>query len=905
MFTGVPGSLYLVNCQTRDNSPLLLVDGFPVSNINDIAPTDIESIDVLKDASSTAIYGAQGANGVILITTKSGMEGKGKISYNNYFGLKKISRMLDVMDPYEFVLWTYESFTNKTTPQSKYGDFRDYDLYNEIDGTDWQEEVFGRTGTSMYHNLAFTGGSKTSKYNISLTHNDEKEIMLGSGYKRTNLSINFTQNINDWLTIELRPRFSNTSIKGAGTAGGSFRLHSIVQYRPVNGLMDIIDESLGDIDDYEPVATGNYNPVDMINDDYRRSRRIVSNLNGTAIIKLSKNLKYNLALGYENSENKSDNFWGMNTFNAYYTGRPVGRKSISSSESYRIANTLVYTKKNFLPGNNISAMIGEEITHSKTNYVNNDVTIYPEFIDPVSALAMMQLAEIPLITTGVGTPVRISSFFGRLNYDYKARYNASFTLRADGSSKFAPENQWGYFPSFGLGWNISEEKFMSKSEWLTFLKLRISSGAAGNNRITDNAWQKTFTVNTGSLYMNDPLSKTSLLRASNILSNNSLKWETTISRNLGLDFVLFKDRISGNVDVYKNSVEDLLIRAILPPASGYSYQWQNIGETSNRGFEIKLDGLIIKQKDFNLSATFNIGVNKSRIDKLGDIKKWFESSAVTTPASGGNAFIEDYVVEEGGQIGQMYGWVTEGMYGFDDFDYNPETGVYTIKEGVSDNKDWIVSGMVGPGMLKLKDQNGDFIINENDKVVIGNANPKHTGGFSIMADYKGLDFSAFFNWVYGNDIYNAGKIWYGCRNYGTYRNILSIFNYENRFTNIDKETGLIVTDPTKLAEMNKNAKIWSPNYTYARLMDWHIEDGSFLRLNTLTLGYTLPKKISSKLGIGKFRIYATSYNLWIWTNYSGYDPEVNSVRSSPLTPGMDYQAYPRNRAFNLGLNIEF
>ncbi|MGV8093493.1 MAG: TonB-dependent receptor [Mangrovibacterium sp.] len=892
---------------TQDNSPLYLVDGFPVDNINDIAPTDIQSIDVLKDASSTAIYGARGANGVILITTKGGTEKKGTISYHTYYGIKNVSKTLDVMDPYEFVLWTYESIQNKNTSQSKYGDFTDFDLYKEVSGSNWQEEVFGRTGNEVYHNLAFTGGSNTSKYNISLTRNDSKEVMLGSGYNRTNLTINYSQKVNKWLTIDLKPRLSDTDYKGAGTTGGQYRLASIIQYRPVNGLMDFVDEELTDIDEYDPRSEFAYDPLSMIKSDYRRSNLLIFNLNGAAIINLSKLFTYNFSYGVQYTRRKDERFYGLNLFETYRTGRPMATNGMTENDSYRMSNTLTFKKSDFLLSDLFtSVMVGQELTSSQSKTTKDEANYFPVDIDPISALAMMQLAELQTISTSIGNPVRVSSFFGRVSLGYKGRYNASATVRADGSSKFAPGNQWGYFPSFGLGWNISEEEFLKTADWLTFLKFRVSYGEAGNNRISDNAWQKTFSVGTGSMYMgSDQTIRTPILKASNILSNNSLKWETTVSRDLGLDFSLAKNRLSGSIDFYKNSTKDLLIRAVLPSASGYSYQWQNIGETSNKGVEVTLDAALVKQKDFNLSISFNIGINKGMIEKLGEAKSWTESSALITPGSGGIAFVDDYLVEEGGQVGQMYGYQNEGMYSFDDFNYDEETGVYTLKENIASDQTLISARWFGPGTLKLKDQNGDYVVDENDKVVVGNSNPKHTGGFTLTGMFKGLDLSASFNWVYGNDIYNANKIWYTSLNSGyVYRNLLNTMNSDNRFTVINKETGATVTDPAELAAMNRNKSLWSPNFTSPRLNDWYVEDGSFLRLNTLTIGYTFPKNFTKKFGIERFRLYATGYNLWIWTNYSGYDPEVSTV-SNPLTPGMDWQAYPRNRSYIFGLNVEF
>jgi TonB-linked SusC/RagA family outer membrane protein len=901
---------------TQDNSPLFIVDGFPVDNINDIAPTDIQSIDVLKDASSTAIYGARGANGVILITTKTGeFEGKGKVSYNTYFGAKQISKTLDVLDPYEFVLYQHEiqkvQNPSSTDIARRFGDFRDIGLYKETSGRDWQDEVLGLTGNSMYHNLAVSGGSKTTKYNISLTRNDENEIMLGSGYAKTSLTANFSQKVNKWLTIDLSPRFSDTSIKGAGTTSSTqpgaaqrlYRLNNIVQYRPVRGLVDFLDEDLIEgMTGYETTSYAEYNPVDMTKDDYRRTRRLNFYFNGAASVRLSKNLTYRLSGGIQYGENKYRNFYGLNTFNTYFTGRPMTDETSAESQSYQLANTLTYSKRDFLPGSNLTMLMGQEMTNYKTRSIKAEATYFPLYIDAESALAMPQLAGIFSTTASISTPVSVASFFGRLNYDYKSKYYLTATIRADGSSKFAPGNQWGYFPSVGLGWNVSEEKFMKNTEsWLSHLKLRASYGEAGNNRISDNAWQKTFSVGLANIYMGtDQTAKTPVISPGTILSNKNLRWETTLTRNAGLDFSLFKSRISANFDAYFNTTEDLLISATLPPASGYSYQWQNIGETSNKGIEIQVDTRIVDSGDFKLSASFNIGMNKARIEKLGDIKEWRETSGVINPNN-----VDDYLIKEGGRVGDMYGWESEGMYTFDDFYYDAATAKYTLKEGIPNDKTTIAAIWFGPGTLKLKDQNGDGVINTADKVVLGNATPKHTGGFNLTAQYKGLDFSAFFNWVYGNDIYNANKNAFTSKwSDFNYRNLLTIMDSDHRFRTISKETGLMVTDPLELAEMNANATMWSPLYTTPVLFDWIVEDGSFLRLNTVTLGYIIPHHLTKKIGIDKIRVYASGYNLWIWTNYSGYDPEVNSVPGA-LTPGIDFSAYPRSRAVNVGLNVEF
>lgn len=889
---------------TQDNSPLYLVDGFPVDNIDDIAPTDIASIDVLKDASSTAIYGARGANGVILITTTKGnFERKGKVKYNMYYGVKNITKTLDVLNPYEFSLLMFERFGKSV--ERYLGSFEDIDLYKQIKGTNWQDEVFGRTGTNMYHNLAFSGGSKTSTYNISLTRNDDKAIMLGSVYSRTNLVINTSQKVNDWLTVDMNTRLSDMQIKGAGAAAissTSYRLMQAVQYRPVNGLSDYVDESLSEGE--ELYYAENYNPVLMIEDEYKRKKNLKFSFNGGATISPMKNLKYRFEFGIQYGQNRQRIFYGIETPQVQKFGiQPIANKINTHSTLYRMANILTYSKRDFLPGSNLTAMIGEELTYSKTETINSGAKYFPKYIDAASALAMMNLGMADPIATNEYAPVKVSSFFGRLNYDYKGKYLASATVRADGSSLFAPGNQWGYFPSAGLSWRISDENFMaSEKRWLDNLKLRVSYGKAGNNRIPIDSWKRTFSTSTYRLSMGgkgegDQL--TTFIKPSGVLANSDLKWETTVTRNIGLDFGLFKQRLNGSVDIYKNTTKDLLISASIPGNTGYSSQWQNIGQTSNKGIEISLDGAIVKTKDFSLSGSFNIGFNKNHIDKLGEAKTWLESSGFIYWVSG------EYQINEGGQIGEMYGFETDGMYAVDDFDY--ADGNYSLKEGVPDGSSVIGVADFGPGSMKLKDQNGDEMITlEDDRVIIGNANPKHTGGFNLEAQYKGFDLSAFFNWVYGNDIFNANKFW-GSINSATskYRNLFNIMNSDNRFMRIDKVTGETVTDPAQLAQMNKDATIWTPQNSMLTLYDWAIEDGSFLRLNTLTLGYSLPKNLLDKYGIGNLRIYASAYNLWTWTRYSGFDPEVNMRRSSPLTPGVDWNGYPRSRSFNIGLNVEF
>lgn len=890
---------------TQDNSPLYIVDGFPVDDISYISPTDVASIDVLKDASSTAIYGARGANGVILITTRSGSEGRSRIAYNGYFGIKNITKTLDVLDPYEYVYWQYELQNTNAKIDEFYGDFRDYELYKQLKGSNWQDELFGQTGTSYSNNLSFSGGTKSSTYNFSFTRNDEKEIMLGSGYTRSNLSLKTRHNLNEWLTADLNVRLSDHLLKGAGTSSGT-RLSHAVQFRPVNGLMDYIDYDLDD-GDYETASIQVLNPLKQTLDDYRRRKTLTTDFMGSLNAKLSESFAYKFEYGIQYNSQQNNRFYGINTSNVLnYGKRPITSIQQERGNSQRMANILTFSKNDMWGVHDLTAMVGQELNYAKSNSISNTSRFFPEYIDAEAALSMMNLGVADPTVTFDNPAITISSFFGRLNYAYKDKYIASATFRADGSSKFSPANRWGYFPSAALAWRLSDEEFMDNMKsWLNDLKIRASYGASGNNRIPDYAWQKTFTVGSGGIHMDgdgEGSTPTPYLQPSSVLANPDLKWETTVTRNVGLDFSLFGHAILGTVELYKNTTKDLLISASIPSNTGYSTQWQNIGQTSNRGVELTLSSRIIDKGDFRLQGSFNIGFNKNRIDKLGSTKRWEQSSDWFTSNSGPSG---EYLINEGGQVGLMYGYETQGMYTFDDFEYKNET--YTLKPGVSDNRALISAKRFWPGALKLKDQNGDLIVDAvNDKVVIGNANPKHSGGLNLSAQFKSIDLSTFFNWTYGNDIYNANKLYFSISATGyTFKNILDNMNSDNRFTYIDKSTGGVVSDPVQLAEMNKDKTMWSSAMNYAALHSWAVEDGSFLRLNTLTLGYTLPGHLLNKIHMSKLRVYGTVYNLWTWTNYTGFDPEVDSRRSTPLTPGIDWNAYPRSRSFNVGLQIEF
>jgi TonB-linked SusC/RagA family outer membrane protein len=501
------------------------------------------------------------------------------------------------------------------------------------------------------------------------------------------------------------------------------------------------------------------------------------------------------------------------------------------------------------------------------------------------------------------------------------KYLFTVTFRADGSSKFAPTNRWGYFPAGAFAWKLSDEPFMKSVRWLDNLKLRASYGEVGNNGINSNLWSQSWGSVTDQRYQYaiDRARQSAYDLASSTLANPNLKWETTITRDIGTDFNLFKSRLSGTVDVYWNTTKDLLMLTTIPGITGFTSTYANIGQTSNKGVEVSLSGTIYESKNWRVTAGGNINFNKGNVDKLapnvtGLYGTVWGGTAATYP-------VNDYILLQGHPVGLVRGLTYDGFYTPADFDYN--NGTYTLKKGIPDIGSWItvIHGLTAndrpsgqnayPGLPKYKDLNGDGIIDDKDLSVIGNMNPIHTGGFNLSATYKSIDFGAYFNWSYGNQIYNANKLatLYGPKEAGVYQNKLDIM--KNAYKIYDVQNGQLVrlTTPDQLNAANANASLPLAYNEVIGVSTLGIEDGSYLRLNTLVLGYTLPKSITSKAKINNLRIYGSIYNLLTITGYSGLDPEVNvdPSHNSAVYPttGLDFGTYPRARSFVVGVNLSF
>lgn len=892
---------------TGDNTPLMIVDGFPVESISDIAPSDIESIDVLKDASSTAIYGSRGANGVIIVTTKSGKAGKMSVSYNAYGGPRKIAKTLDVLAPSDYVKWQYErallsGTTGIDTYEKYFGNYQDIDLFTGVPANDWQELVFGRTGNTFNHNLSLSGGSDKTKFAVSYNHINDKAIMQLSDFKRDNLLMKLSHKANNKITLDFSMRYANTRVNGGGaneqnevsSADSRLKYAMIYPPFPVNGLTNSTETDDG---------FNLYNPLVAITDNDRFQKQSIYNLNAGFSWKFTDDLQFRSLVGMDDARKNDNRFYGTTTY--YVKNIPAeGDKELPavifselSRQSYRNTNTLSYDFRQLLSeDHHLNLLIGQEYIITKEETLTNSVHGFPKSFSFAEATKLSPQGHASSIDNYLSPDDKLLSFFGRANYDFKGKYLLNATFRADGSSKFSESNRWGYFPSVAGAWRISSEPFMDKvtSSWLQDLKLRASYGTAGNNNIPPGQMTQTFNVSTTS-WVNG---FNSFWAASKTMANPNLKWETTVTRNVGIDFTSKKGKVSGTIDLYQNNTKDLLI--LFPvPGTGYDNQYRNMGETQNKGLEVSLDWLAIDKKNFGLSIGANIGFNKNKIVSLGLMENFGQSSGWASTEIG-----NDYWIATGGSVGQMNGYRSDGRYEVSDFSgYDAARGAWILKEGVANASP--VLGTIRPGTMKLKNlTEGDNIVNESDRTIIGNANPKHTGGFNLTGRLFNFDINAIFNWSYGNDIYNANKIEYTSTSKYHSRNMISEMADGKRWTNLLPD-GTISNDADQLAKMNAATTLWSPYMSRFVFSDWAVEDGSFLRLNTLTLGYSIPPSLAKKVKIKNLRVYATGYNVFCLTNYTGFDPEVSTRRKTPLTPGVDYSAYPKSRLLVFGVNLNF
>lgn len=888
---------------TQSNEPLYIIDGFPSEDgLKGIEASDIASIDILKDASSTAIYGARGANGVILVTTKGGNVDKFNISYDMYIGFKKVNKRYDVLDVLDFVKLEYERSINEPDKMNDfvlpiYGNYDEYDeLYANRQGIDWQDEVFNRsTAMTQQHKISLSGGSKTSQYMLTYTRNVDDGIWYGSGLKRDNFRVKLSQEATSWLKFSTNISYIDEVTEGLGSlqeGGASSRMQHVIQYRPTIGKNGNDEQLL--IDDDDPAlllegASQMQSPIASIESEQRTKRNQILSMNGDLEIRLPKDLTYRGTIGIRRRTIKTDIFYSERSKQAKNAGAPYGWKEIEEQSSFMYNNVLTWDKS-FNREHHLTLVAGQEYIQYGTDYLKSGAR---QFSDINFGLADMSLGASPDKVITRLESEKMLSYFMRGNYSLKDKYLFSASVRADASSKFGDNHKWGVFPAASFAWRASEEEFVKKWGIFSNLKVRLSYGSAGNNKI-DNYLSLS---KMGSVWI--PYNGTSTVSGfvSKQLYNPDLQWETNVTSNFGLDMGFLNQRIQLTVDLYNINTKNLLLDAPIPLLSGYKSMMINAGRTNNRGIELALTTHNINTKDFSWSTTLNLSHNRNEVKELYNadymeiVSNWAQTSEFNK---------SDYIIRVGEPLGQMYGYRLAGIYTVDDFTFDEATQKYTVKEGIPYDKNFYPK----PGFWKFEDLDGDKQITESDKTVIGNANPKLYGGLTNNFTWKGFDLSIFLNFSIGNKIYSANKMYYTKFN-NRWRNTLKDEALQ-RFTIINDKGENIQNDPVQLAAVNAGRNYVSvEGSSNLYFHSGYVEDGSFLKINNVSLGYTLPKSLIKKIHLSNVRFYATGYNLYTFTKYSGYDPEVNTYSNGGLTPGIDWGAYPSSISVVFGANITF
>ncbi len=867
------------NSLTGNNSPLYVIDGFPLEdgNLNSIPSDDVESMEVLKDASSTAIYGARGANGVILITTKKGKLGKPVISYDQSFGLQQVTKRMDLMSPYEFLKMSSE-FDATTTANRYFTNGRTLESYINTPGVDFQDAIM-QVAPIENHNVAMRGGVENTKYSVSINSMAQDGVIVNSGFKRLQGRIVLDQKISNHVSTGINVGYSQVKTFGivpsqSGFDASTYIMSDVWGYRPIATSGSSDDIFNADRDPNDNTFDTRFNPyvnaMNAVND------RLTNNFNANGYLELNftPQLKLRISGGINQSKNKASDFFNSRTKwgNDSRLERVNGQIIYNESDTWLNENILSYNKK-FKNGHKISAIGGFTMQESNSASFGAKAILLPFESLGLSGLDL----GTPQLIRSSSSEWSLASFLSRVNYDYKSKYLLTVSFRADGSSKFSTENKWSYFPSGSIAWRASQEDFIKKNiKSISDLKFRLSWGITGNNRVGDFA---SLAQMNGTYYYNGVDYSAVVPTA---LSNTTLKWENTEQTNLGADIGLFKQRVQLTVDAYRKTTYDLLLNARMPGSTGYTSSMKNIGKVQNQGLEFTLNTINVKSKNFEWDTNFNISFNRNKVLELAEGQHSYASSA-------GSAFSPSaYIAIVGQPMAQMLGYVYDGLYQYSDFDVTP-SGAYILKNEVTVNTPSRTNG-VAPGHIKFKDLNGDGIINSSDLTVIGNPQPIHTGGISNTFNYQGIDLSVFFQWSYGNDIYNANRYVFESSRI-TNAGSNKFASFADRWTPENTDATIPVTRGEADA-----LGVYASTRT--------VEDGSYIKLKTVSIGYTLPKELINQIGMTKLRIYSAAQNLFTWTKYSGYDPEV-SVLNSPLTPGFDFSTYPRASTIAFGINAEF
>jgi TonB-linked SusC/RagA family outer membrane protein len=817
-----------------------------------------------------------------VITTKKGKAGKPVVTYSGTYGTSKVLKTMEMMNPYEFV--EYQLARNPTAATETYlNDGKTLDYYKTAKGYDWQDQIF-RSAPMTTHNISLRGGNSQTLYSISGSIANQEGIMINSAFKRYQGRVTIDQTVSSKVKVGVNANYSNTNQTGASPSlnasqSTNYLLFSVWGYRPVSGSGIDLSEGLDD-PDLNDAADFRINPIISTQNELRL--RGIKNVmaNGYIDYKITNDLLLKVTGGINNTVERGDAFFNSLTRN----GTPLipnnsrginGSVRYIESSSWVNENTLSY-RKTFNKVHKVDAVAGMTMQGGKRSDYGFAVQQVPN-----EELKLDGLDEgIPYLAYAANGNYTLSSFLGRVNYSYKSKYLLTASFRADGSSKFAPQNRWSYFPSGAAAWRLSSEEFMKPLKFISDAKLRASYGITGNNRVGNFDYLPSLALPIGASYsFNNATPNKGVIPGT--LGNANLKWENTEQADLGLDLNLFNNRIEFSADVYRKTTYDLLLEANVPYTTGYQTVFKNIGKVRNEGLEFTLGTENVRTKHFTWSSNFNISFNRTRVLALAEGEE-----ALLTPMNWDSGYKGAlYIARMNQSTSLFYGYIWDGLYNYDDFD-QPAPGTYVLKKDRPTNTD--TRDQIQPGHNKFRDINGDGVVNDADMTVIGRGLPIHTGGFANNFSYKGITLSVFFQWSYGNDIMNANRLMFE-ENVGNRNNLNQYKSYVNRWSHQNPTSNIPATRGQTM---------------YGIYSSRVVEDGSYLRLKTLQLAYSLPAKYLRPLKISSLALSVQAQNLITWTNYSGMDPEV-SVRHSALSAGFDYSAYPRARTVTFGLKASF
>ncbi len=863
--------------------PLYVIDGVPFNNnssgttpqaiggdekqtLNALAfidPNDIESIDILKDASATAIYGSRGANGVVLITTRKGRSGRDRVELNASVGLAEVSKRLDMLSAYDYVKYQNLAYENSNlyegtnyvipfpTPEDYLGK-----------NVNWQDAIF-RKGMYQNYTANFSGGNEQGNHRIGFSYMDQEGTVINSNYKKFGISLNLNRNLGKRIKLGTSTSVSKTITNGVKTGTDKSDAASAGVIRSATTY----PTSISDVEGYDEAGQGYFitNPVIY-------SRDVLNQVNGVNIfssnyleVALMKGLKFRQNVGINYGTTTRDQYYPRTVYEGYSV-RGWGLKADNLWNSL-ISESILNYNTTIHDDHSIGGMVAATYERTDGQWKRAEAKTFPNDLLKNENLAAGEMI-MPVINSRYQST--LISFLGRVNYAYKDKYLLNASYRRDGSSKFGRENKWAGFSSFGVAWKLSKENFMSRVRGISDLKLRFSYGQSGNQGIGSYASLSKLAVYN---YVFDGALQTGL--ADDVFAgaaNENLKWETTSAYNAGLDLALFKNRLTLSVDVYQKKTEDLLQFITTPASTGFERQLRNSGSVQNRGIEVQLGGDVIKGKNFEWSANFNIAFNRNKILSLGsDVLEQYAGNISTGDAP--------FIQVAGMPIGALYGYAEDGYY-----DNEAEVRSDPMYANQSDA---IIKRMIGEVKYRNLD-NDPTSISVTDRTFIGNVNPDYTFGFTNNFKYGRFDLSVFVNGVQGNDIVNMNTRFNG--NLGSFKNI-SYDMYETAW-----EAGKDNSEATGPKIMRQ---FWR-NMLFSRRF---IEDGSFVRIKNITLGYNVP--VSFLKGVTSIRVAFGVNNLYTFTDYSGFDPEMNSYGDNPALFGVDLGGYPNARTYNLSIRCNF